>query len=129
MRPQVRRIAASLANRHVRRLSLESANRLMGLADARNLSHRGNRDWLMARKGEYENCYLVPASGVRLRSSDIRSILVLLNRNNRTVWMSVDVSPWRVLGLPKLRGREIVQVMGRLASSSPVVQWDGSLSR
>jgi hypothetical protein len=129
MRPHMRRIVMGLAYRHVRRLSLESADRLMGVAATRRLSHKGNRDWLVARKGEYESCYLVPMPDIRLRSSDTRCILVLLDRKNRAVWMSVDVSPWKVLRLPKLRRREVVASIGRLAANCPVVQWDGSLSR
>jgi hypothetical protein len=98
----------------------------MGIAIERGLAHKGNRDWLAERKGEYERCYLVPMPDAHLRSSDIRCILVMLDRSNQAVWMSLDVSPLKVLGLPKLRGREIVRVMGCLASNSPVVRWDGS---
>ncbi|MGW5689711.1 hypothetical protein ACWEWX_01735 [Streptomyces asiaticus] len=99
----------------------------MGIAIDRGLAHKGNRKWLAERRGENGRCYLVPALDTHLKSSDIRCILVLLDRSNRAVWMTLDVSPWMLLGLPKLRGREVVHVMGRLASNSPVVRWDGSL--
>jgi len=108
----MRRTAARLAHRHVRRLSRQSADRLMAIAAETGLAHKGKRTWL-AERSEYERCYLIP---------------VLPDDRNRAVWMSLDVSPWRVLGLPKLRGRELTDVVGSLAAASPVIRWDGTLS-
>lgn len=127
VRLHVRKVAGKLASRHVRQLTPRSADRLMDIVIDRGLAHKGNRKWLAERKGEYGRCYLIPALDMHLKSSDIRCILALLDRRNRAVWMTLDVSPWMVLGLPKLRGRKVVHVMGRLASNSPVVPWDGSL--
>lgn len=123
----MRRTAARLANRHVRRLSRQSADRLMAIAAETGLAHKGKRTWL-AERSEYERCYLIPVPAAPLRSADVRCLVVLLNDRNRAVWMPLDVSPWRVLGLPKLRGRELTDVVGSLAAASPVIRWDGTLS-
>lgn len=128
MRSRVRWIAASLAGRYVRRLSFESADRLMVIATRRGLAHKGNRSWFVAREPEHKSCYLVPVLDVQLRSSDVRCILVVFDCRNRAVWMSLDVSPWKVLGFPKLRTRESVEVIGKLAANSPVIRWGESLT-
>lgn len=99
----------------------------MAVAAETGLAHEGKRTWL-AERSEYERCYLVPVPDVRLMSADVRCLVVLLDNRNRAVWMSLDVSPWRALGLPKLRGREMTRVMGSLAAISPVIRWDGTLS-
>lgn len=127
MRLSVRRGAAIIAKRQVRCLSLQSVDRLMKAAVVNGLGHKGNRDWLAEQKGVYGRCYLVPVPDIRLRSSHVRCILVLLSRNNQAVWMSLDVSPWKLLGRARLRGRETARVIGWLASASPAVRWDGSL--
>lgn len=69
----MRRTAARLAHRHVRRLSRRSADRLMAIAAETGLAHKG-------------------------------------------------------IGLPKLRGCELTDVVGSLAAASPVIRWDGTLS-
>ncbi len=128
MRLCARKVSALLAGRHVRRLSLHSADRLMEAATVRGSGHKGNRDWLAEHQDVYGHCYLIPAPDTRLVSLDIRCVLVLLSGSHQAVWMSLDVSPWEVLRLPRLRGREIARVMGWLAAGNPVVRWDGTLT-
>lgn len=124
----MRRVAMILATRHVRRLSIGAARDLMDVAAARDFSHKGNRSWLAQQEGRYERCYLVPVPDSRLQSMNMRCILVLLDRANRAVWMSLDVSPWTALVQPRLRGKDVTRVMAWLASNSSAVHWDGSLS-
>ena len=121
MRLLVRRVAARSAGRKVRRLSLHQACSLMEAAKGERFAHQGHPGWVGEHAGEYVHLYLISVSEMRLRSADVRCVVVLLDRNHRAVWMGLDVSPWRILSLRRPGDREFVQLIGWLSAGNPVV--------
>ncbi len=121
-----RKIAARVAERRVRSLSSGMASSLMMEAAGRESAHRGNSEWMNSNARRFSSVYLVPL-GSRLRSADVRCVVVLFGLKSEVVWMTLDVSPWKLFTLRRAGSREVLAVIGKLASNYPVVKWDGSV--
>ncbi|MFI1865027.1 hypothetical protein [Streptomyces jumonjinensis] len=124
----IHKIAVPAAERHVRRLSLETALSLMVAARERGSSYQGSPDWLRKEEVDRPLVYLVPHLATRLRSAEVRCAIVLLGNRGKVTWMGLDVTPWTLISLRRVAGREAVDLIGKLAASHPSAVEDDSVT-
>lgn len=126
MFPLIRKTVARVAERKVRRVSPGRVGSLMVAAGSEGLAHQGNLEWFRSNNERFPDIYLVPVSGMRLRSADVRCAIVLMGRGKGVVWITLDVSPWSLVSLRGSSPRETVKAVGELVGGYPVVKGDGS---